>query len=108
MIHCLQEDFPIEGFESVVKSGRWKTHLENDPNHSPPGDSDTCIFLLRFDLTEPHKDWSGETVRRLKLTTSRAGLVVEGLGNFLIQVVEGFLLDEKPDGERSCFCRGAN
>jgi hypothetical protein len=108
MTHCLQEYFPIDGFESVVKSGRWKTQLENDPNHAPPSETDSCTFLLRFDLTEPHKDWSGETVRRLKVTTSRAGLVVEGLGDFLIEVVEGFLLDEKPDGERTCFSHGKN
>ena len=101
-----KEHFPIDGFECVVKSGRWKTHLEDDSDRNPLGDSDACIFLLRFDLIEPYNGWSGETGRRLKLTTSRAGLVVEGLGNFLVQVVEGFLLDEKPAGERTCLRRG--
>jgi hypothetical protein len=101
-----KEHFPIEGFECVVKSGRWKTHLEDDAGRIPPGDGDACVFLLSFDLIEPHKGWSGETKRRLKLTTSRAGLVVERLGDFLVQVVEDFLLDEKPDGERTCVSRG--
>lgn len=103
-----KEHFPIEGFECVVKSGRWKSHLEKDPADSPVGGGDTCIFQLRFDLIEPYKGWSGETVRTLTLTTSRAGLSVEGLGNFLFQVVEGFLLEEKPDGERTCFSHRGN
>lgn len=101
-----KEYFPIEGFEFVVKSGRWKTHVEDDAGRIHPGEGDACVFLLSFVLVEPYKGWSGETERRLKLTTSRAGLVVEGLGNCLFQLVEGFLLGENPEGERTCVSRG--
>jgi hypothetical protein len=106
MMHISSKDcFPVDGLESLTKSGRWKAHLENDPDQNANG-SDVRVFLLKFDLIEPDKRWSGEKIRRLKLTTSRASLVVEKLGGFLPQVVEGFLLDEKPEGELTCISEG--
>jgi len=105
-----KEYFRIEGQEFVTKSGRWKARIQNQPDQNA-NDSDLRVFWLRFDLIMPNKDWLGEKVRKLKLTTSRAGLVVEGFGGTLLHVVEGFLRDEKPEGELTYlhpaqFCRG--
>ena len=95
--------FRIEGATFAVKSGLWRAHVENDPDCGALGDQ--RIFLLRFDLIEPYGNWSGEAVRSLTLTTSRAALVIENLGAFLPLVVDGFLLEEKPEGEKTCFRR---
>ena len=104
-----KEYFRIEGQEFVTKTGRWKARIENQPDQNA-NDSDLRVFWLGFDLIMPNKDWLGEKVRKLKLITSRAGLVVEGFGGSLLHVVEGFLRDEKPEGELTYlrpaqFCR---
>jgi hypothetical protein len=93
--------FPIDGRQSLSRTGTWICHLTSPVDLAP---SDRRTFHLQFDQIATDRRWNGPAVRALELRTSAFSFATDpGYAPWLLLVVDGFLDSDEVDGVREAF-----